>query len=68
MKLSRNNIRRNCLSSDIVSIAFAHFLITVHPSPEYDIQFFSIDTPENLVPASQKASHRQPDESVRVFL
>jgi hypothetical protein len=37
------------LSSDVVSIAFAHFLNTEHPSLEYGIKFFSIDTLENVL-------------------
>jgi hypothetical protein len=54
MKLSRNNICRNCLSYDVVSITFTYFLSTAYTSPKYGIQFFSIDTPQNLLQASEK--------------
>jgi hypothetical protein len=65
MKLNLTNINENYLSSDVVSMAFAYFLNSPHPSLKYAIQFFFIDPPQNLVQALKKLvliSHLNPFE------
>jgi hypothetical protein len=65
MKLNIINIDENYLSSDVVSIALAYFLNLLHPSLEYAIQFFVIDTPQNLLQGLKKlvlVSHLNPLE------
>jgi hypothetical protein len=54
MKTSRTFIYINCLSSDVASIAFTYFLNWEHLSLKYDVQFFKIDTPQNLLQALKK--------------
>jgi hypothetical protein len=54
MKTGRTVTYKNCLSSDIVSIAFTYFLNSANPSLKYHIQFFKIDTPQNLLQALKK--------------
>jgi hypothetical protein len=44
----------NFLSSDIASISFTYFLNSTHLSLKYGIQFFKIDTPQNLLQALKK--------------
>jgi hypothetical protein len=53
IKLNRINIDGNYLSSDIVSIAFAYFLNPPLSSLKYAIQFFLINTPQNLLQDSK---------------
>jgi hypothetical protein len=65
MKLSRNNIDGNCLSTDVASIALAYFLNPPHPSLKYVIQFFLINNPQNLLQALKQpvlVSHLNPFE------
>jgi hypothetical protein len=54
MKLNITNVDENCLSSDVVSIALAYLLNPSHPSPKYAIQFFLINTPQNLLQTLKK--------------
>jgi hypothetical protein len=54
MKMHRTFIGKTCLSSDVVSVAFTGFLNSAHPSLKYGIQFFKIDTPQNLLQALKK--------------
>jgi hypothetical protein len=42
-------MNENYLSSDVVSIALAYFLNPLHLSLKNAIQFFLIDTPQNLL-------------------
>jgi hypothetical protein len=65
MKLSRNNIDRNCLLPDAVCIAFSYFLNSPHSSLKYAIQFLFSQTPQNLLQALKKLiliSHLNPLE------
>jgi hypothetical protein len=60
MKLNMINIDENCLSSDVVSIAFAYFLNPPHPSLKYVIQFLLVNNLQNLLQGLKKlvlASH-----------
>jgi hypothetical protein len=64
-KLNRTNRDDNCFSSHVLSIALTDFLNPPHPSLEYAIQFFLIDTFENLLQALKKlvlVSHLNPFE------
>jgi hypothetical protein len=54
MKMHRTFIDKTCLSSDVVSIIFTCFLNSAHPSLKYGIQFFKINTPQNLLQAFKK--------------
>jgi hypothetical protein len=51
IKSNITNIDENYLSSDLVSIALIYFLNQLHPSLKYAIQFFLIDTSQNLLQA-----------------
>jgi hypothetical protein len=65
MKFNIINLDENNLSSDIVSIAWAYFLNPPHPSLKYPIQFFLIDTLQNLLQTFKKlvlVSHLNPFE------
>jgi hypothetical protein len=59
---------KTCLSSDVASIAFTHFLNSPHPSLKYDIQFIVIEAFHNGLPRLEKTDYRQSFESVRIFL
>jgi hypothetical protein len=54
MKMRRIFIDETYLSSDVASIAFAYFLISVHRSLKYAIQFLLIQTPQNPLQALKK--------------
>jgi hypothetical protein len=49
MKMHKSLLDKNCLSSDVVSIALAYCLNSPHPSLKYGIQFFVIETIQNLL-------------------
>jgi hypothetical protein len=51
MKLNITNIDQNDLLSDVLSITLVYFLNLLHPSLKYAIQFFLINTPQNLLQA-----------------
>jgi hypothetical protein len=58
-------IDENYLSFDVVSIALAYFLNSLHLSLEYAIQFFLIDILQNLLQGFKKlvlVSHLNPFE------
>jgi hypothetical protein len=54
MKMHRTFIDKTCLASDLVSIAYIYFLNSGRPSLKYGIQFFKIDTPQNLLQTVEK--------------
>jgi hypothetical protein len=65
MKLNRTNIDENYLSPDVVSIALTYFLNPPHSRLKYAIQFFLIDTPQNLLQVLRElvlVSHLNPFE------
>jgi hypothetical protein len=65
VKLNITNVNKKYLLSDVVSIALAYFLNLPHPSLKYDIQFFLIDIPHNLLQGLKKlvlVSHLNPFE------
>jgi hypothetical protein len=65
MKLNRTNIDQNYLSSDVVFIVLTSSLNPLHPSLKYVIQFFLINTFQNLLQALKKlvfVNHLNPFE------
>jgi hypothetical protein len=54
MKLNIINIDEKYLASDVVFIALAYFLNPLHLSLKYTIQFFLVNTPQNLLQAFKK--------------
>jgi type III secretory pathway component EscU len=64
-RMCRTFIHKNCLSSDVISIASTYFLNSVYPSLKYGIQFLFIQTPQTLLQALKKlilVSHLNPFE------
>jgi hypothetical protein len=49
MRMHKSLLYKNGLSTDVVSIALTYFLNSPHPSPKYGIQFFVIETIQNLL-------------------
>jgi hypothetical protein len=54
MRMRKSILYKNCLSSDVVSIALTYFLNSPHPSLKYAIQFFVIETIQNPLQALKK--------------
>jgi hypothetical protein len=54
IRMRRTFICKNCLSSDVVSIAFTYFLNSAHSSLKYGIEFLLIETPQNPLQAFKK--------------
>jgi hypothetical protein len=55
MKMHRTVMNKTCSRSEVVSIIFIYFLNSAHLSLKYGIQFFKIDTPQNLLQAFKKS-------------
>jgi hypothetical protein len=64
MKLNMTNMDKNYLLSDVVSIALTYFLNSLRPILKYAIQFFLIDTPQNVLQRLKKTGPLQPPKSV----
>jgi hypothetical protein len=52
--MRKSLLYKNCLSSDVASIAFAYFFNSAHPSLKCAIQFLLIQTPQNPMQALKK--------------